>query len=132
MIKAVAQALPTCIIGVFKLPMSVCDDLTKLIQDFWWGAARGKRKTHWVSWDVLIRSKPHGGLGFRDMRIFNQALLARQAWRLISRPDSLCARVLRAKYYPQGNLVDTVFPGNSSPTWTVVTYGLELLKHGLI
>ena len=132
MIKAVAQALTTYIMGVFKLPLSVCDDLTKLIRNFWWGAERGKRKTHWVSWDMMIRSKPHGGMGFRDMRIFNQALLARQAWRLISRPDSLCARVLRAKYYPQGNLVDTVFTGNPSPTWTAIVHGLELLKHGLI
>jgi hypothetical protein len=89
MIKAVAQALPTYIMGVFKLPMSVCDDLSKLIQNFWWGAERGKRKTHWVSWDVLCRSKPHGGMGFRDMHLFNQALLARQAWRLISIPNSM-------------------------------------------
>jgi hypothetical protein len=71
-------------------------------------------------------------MGFRDMQIFNQALLARHAWRLLQQPDSLCARVLRSKYYPQGNLVDTVFTGNPSPTGSVISYGLELLKHGLI
>jgi hypothetical protein len=109
MIKAIAQALPTYIMSIFKLPMGVCDDLTKLIRDFWWGSERGKRKTHWVSWDILVRSKPHGGMGFKDMRFFNQAILARQAWRLLCRLDSLCVRVLRAKYYPQENLVDTVF-----------------------
>jgi hypothetical protein len=107
MIKAVAQALPTYIMGVFKLPMSVCDDLSKLIRNFWWGAERGKRKTHWVSWDILCRPKRHGGLVFRDMRLFNQALLARQAWRLVSIPNRLCARVLRSKYYPQGNIIYT-------------------------
>jgi hypothetical protein len=77
MIKAMAQALPTFIMSVFKLPMALCDDLTRLIRDFWWGSERGKRKMHWVSWDVLVRPKPHGGMGFRDMRIFNQDLLAR-------------------------------------------------------
>jgi hypothetical protein len=61
MIKAVAQALPTYIMGVFKLPMSVCDDLTKLIRDFWWGADRGKRKTHWLSWEKMVRPKYEGG-----------------------------------------------------------------------
>jgi hypothetical protein len=44
LIKAVAQALPTYIMGVFKLPFSLCDDLTRLIRDFWWDAERGKRK----------------------------------------------------------------------------------------
>jgi hypothetical protein len=87
---------------------------------------------HWVSWDILVRPKPHGGMGFRDMRVFNQALLAHQAWRLIQRPDSLCARVLHANYYPQGNLLDTVFSGNPSPTWSAIVYGLDLLKEGMI
>jgi hypothetical protein len=40
--------------------------------------------------------------------------------------------VLRAKYYPQGNLIDTVFTGNPSPTWSAIVHGLNLLKGGLI
>jgi hypothetical protein len=127
-IQVVAQAIPTYIMGVFKLPFSICDELTKLIREYWWGVEHGKRKTHWVSWDKMIRTKSQGGRGFRDMRIFNQALLARQAWRLLAFPNSLCARVLKAKYYPHGDLIDTVFTGNPSSTWTAITHGLELLK----
>jgi hypothetical protein len=132
LIKAIAQAIPAYVMGVFKLLDSVCDDLTRLIRNYWWGAEQGKRKTHWVSWHKLIRSKGQGGMGFRDMRFFNQALLARQAWRLIAFPDSLCARVLKARYYPRGNLIDTIFRGNPSSTWTTISYGLDLLKKGLI
>ena len=71
-------------------------------------------------------------MGFREFRLFNQALLARQAWRILSNPDSLCAQVMKAKYFPSGLLVDTVFPSNSSPTWQAVAHGLELLKHGIL
>jgi hypothetical protein len=131
-IKSVAQALPTYLMGVFKLPFSVCDDLTKLVRNFYWGAKDGKRKTHWRSWEKLQKPKSQGGLGFRDFRLFNQALLARQAWRLLIKPDSLCARVLKAKYYPNGRLEDTVFSGNASSTWQAITHGLDLLKKGLI
>jgi hypothetical protein len=116
LIKAISQALPTYVMGVFKLPMSVCDDLTKLICDYWWGVEQGKRRTHWISWPKLNRSKEQGGLGFRDMRLFNQTLLARQAWQLLAFPDSLCAKVLKAKYYPNGDLIDTVFTGYPSST----------------
>jgi hypothetical protein len=76
----------------------------------------------------MIRPKNRGGLGFRDMRVFNQALLARQAWRFLERPNSLCARLLKAKYYKSGSLLDTVFPVNASPVWKGIKYGLELLK----
>jgi hypothetical protein len=71
-------------------------------------------------------------MGFQDMRLFNKALLARQAWQLVQFPDSLCARLLKAKYYLRGELVDTVFPADASPTWKSIAYGLELLKEGII
>ncbi len=132
MLKAVIQAIPVYVMGLFKLPDSVCEDLNKISRSFWWGADRGKRKTYWRSWDQLVKPKQNGGLGFRDFRLFNQALLARQAWRLIDRPKSLCARVLRAKYYPSGSLIDTAFGGNASPGWRAIEYGLELLKKGII
>jgi hypothetical protein len=65
----------------------------------------------------MLRPKDYGGVGFRGMRIFNQALLARQAWRVLQYPDTLCAQILKAKYYPNGLLLDTVFSGNGSSTW---------------
>jgi hypothetical protein len=100
LIKAIAQSIPVYVMSVFKLPLGLCDELTKMIRRYWWGAQRGKRKTHWVAWDIMLRPKDYGGMGFRDMRLFNQALLARQAWRLIQYPDTLCAQLLKAKYYP--------------------------------
>lgn len=132
MIKVIAQAIPTYIMGVFKLPMSVCDDLNRMVRNFWWGSAEGKRKTHWLAWPKILAHKTKGGLGFRDFRVFNQALLARQAWRLLIKPNSLCAQVLKARYYPDGRLEDTVFSGNASSTWQAIQYGLELLKKGIV
>jgi hypothetical protein len=87
---------------------------------------------HWTAWDNLTKSKGKGGLGFRDMHLFNQALLARQAWRLIQYPDSLCAKVLKARYYPWGNILDTVFSSDPSPVWKGVEFGLDLRKMGII
>lgn len=66
------------------------------------------------------------------MQIFNQALLERQGWRLIQKPNSLCARVLKSKYYPKGDLLDTVFASDASQAWRGIDHGLELLKKGLI
>jgi hypothetical protein len=59
-------------------------------------------------------------------------MLARQAWRLIQFPESLCARLLKAKYFPNGNLIDTTFCTNPSQTWQGIMHGLDLLKQGVI
>jgi hypothetical protein len=117
LIKFVLQSLPTYAMGVFKFPAGLIEDLSKAIRDFWWGDEENKRRMHWLTWDKLARPKSHGGIGFRNLHIFNKALLARQAWRLIQFPDSLCARLLKARYYPSANLLDTAFIQNPSPTW---------------
>ena len=76
LIKSVAQALPTYIMGVFKIPFGLCDDLTSIIRNFWWGAEDGRRKTAWIAWEEMVQKKCCGGLGFKDLRLFNQAMLA--------------------------------------------------------
>jgi hypothetical protein len=131
-IKFVAQAIPTYIMGVFKLLANLCEELTQIIQYFWWGEEGGPCKIHWIAWDKLLMPKCAGGIGFRDMKLFNQALLARRAWRLLKFPESLCARTLKAKYYPRGDLVDIVFSREASPTWRLIEHGLALLKKGVI
>jgi hypothetical protein len=71
-------------------------------------------------------------MGFRDSELFNQALLARQAWRIIQNPQSLAARLMKAIYFPRGNITDTVFRAEASPVWHGIEHGLELLKKGII
>lgn len=76
LIKSVIQALPIYSMSVFKLPRGLCEHITSLVRNFWWGSKAGQRKTAWVAWDAITMPKYKGGLGFRDMEIFNIALLA--------------------------------------------------------
>ena len=89
LIKSVAQALPNNVISVFMLPVTLCDNLMKHIRAYWRGSKNGCQKVQWVPWERMIMPKGFGGMGFRDLRLVNQALLARQAWWLIFYPKSL-------------------------------------------
>ena len=59
-------------------------------------------------------------------------MLARQGWRLLTQPGTLCARVMQAKYYPDGRLLKKKVKDGISYIWRSILKGLELLKEGLI
>jgi hypothetical protein len=44
LIKHIAQALPTHVMSVFKIPFGLCDTLQKHTRSFLWGSEGGKFK----------------------------------------------------------------------------------------
>jgi hypothetical protein len=50
LIKSVAQAIPTHVMSIFKLPTGFHEDYMKLVRNFWWGEDEEKRKVHWAAW----------------------------------------------------------------------------------
>jgi hypothetical protein len=71
-------------------------------------------------------------MGFRDMVLFNQDLLGKQGWRLLFRPQALCSRVLKGKYFPNTDFIAATRRKKSSETWRAILHGREVLKKRLI
>jgi hypothetical protein len=78
LLKTVIQAIPSYSMRVFLLPLGLSKEINSLMQKFWWGHKDNESKIHWMSWKRLGVSKSKGGMGFRDLRGFNLALLAKQ------------------------------------------------------
>lgn len=72
-----------------------------------------------------------GGMGFRDLKLFNDALLAKQGWRLIHFPNSLVAWVLKAKYYPRCNFLEARVGFCPSYSWRSIWGARHLLEAGM-
>jgi hypothetical protein len=75
------------------------------IANYWWGSSADSKHMHWMKWKQLTDRKIQGGMGFRDLPLFNRVMLGKQAWRLIDRPVSLCARVLKGRYFHDTNFL---------------------------
>lgn len=76
--------------------------------------------------------KEKGGMEFRDVQSFNLAMLDKQCWRLIEHNALLCARVLRARYYPTGDILNCELKKGSSYIWRSIWAGIQTFKKGCI
>lgn len=87
------------------------------LQDFCGAPTMGTKKMHWHSWDKLCLPKKTGGMGFRDIRDFNLALLAKQIWRIHKRECPLLASILKARYFKRRDVLEARRGYDPSYTW---------------
>ena len=126
-----AQAIPMYSMQVFKLPHSIIVEIEKMCRAFFWGQKKEERRIPWVSWENLCCSKKDGGRGMRDLEAFNQALLAKQGWRILNDETSLMSRVLKNKYFPNSTFLEAKSPATASFTWKSILQARNLLKKGV-
>jgi hypothetical protein len=130
LIKVVAQAIPTYLMSNYLLPKSLCQHLESMTSRFWWGSNVDKRRIHWVNWKKTCRKKDIGGMAFRDIRAFNEALLAKQGWKIMTEPESLLAKILKSKYYPKCHFLQAKRGQKASYSWQSINKASWILKRG--
>jgi hypothetical protein len=83
---------------LFPIPAYVAKCIEKIQQDFLWGGKNDEVKFHLVEWEKVCSPIDEGGLGIRNVRRFNQALLGKWLWRFVHEEGAWWRRVLVAKY----------------------------------
>lgn len=53
-------------------------------------------------------------MGFRNFSSFNQIVMAKQGWRLLQFPESLVAKIVKARYFKQTNFLGATVGFNIS------------------
>ncbi|MCH81419.1 LINE-1 reverse transcriptase like, partial [Trifolium medium] len=98
LINSVLSSLPLYFFSFFKAPKGVITDLIKLQRNFLWGGGMDAKKLCWVRWENICLPKDKGGLGVKDLEIFNQSLLSKWKWRCVVDTDAVWYNLLRFRY----------------------------------
>lgn len=131
LIKSVVQSLSTFAMSVFLLPQEISKDIERSLAKFWWDDPKTGKKIHWLSWERLCKHKSVGGMGFRNFRDFNVAMLGKQAWRMITVPNTLATKLYRARYFPDGSFFDAKLGHNPSFIWRSIWESRDLIMKGI-
>ncbi|XP_057794267.1 uncharacterized protein LOC131010650 [Salvia miltiorrhiza] len=132
LVKGVGQAIPSFCMGVFLLPITLIDEMEKMLNSFWWGNKSGEGKgINWMKWERMCVDKKLGGIGFRSLNLMNIAMLGKTGWRLLTDTDSLVCRVLKAKYFPNTDFLAATVGHSPSFSWRSICSAQDLLRRGI-
>lgn len=85
----------------------------------------------WLSWDKMCLPKDERGLGFRDLKAFNLALLAKQGWKLQNCTNTFVHRVFKAQYLKNGKFLSAELDHHPSYTWRGFMSAQSIVQKGL-
>ena len=69
-------------------------------------------------------------MGFKELSLFNDALLAKQTWRLLHNKDSLFHRVFKSKFFPNCSIMEAKEGQRGSYAWRSILVGREVIRRG--
>ncbi|GJT92150.1 RNA-directed DNA polymerase, eukaryota, reverse transcriptase zinc-binding domain protein [Tanacetum coccineum] len=90
--------------SMFILPVSVCNNIDKLLKNFVWSKTDSSKGIASVAWKDVCRPKKQGGLGLKSLRVMNHALMVKHLWNTASKKDSLWVKWLNV-YRIKGNCI---------------------------
>lgn len=128
LINSVLNSLPVYLFSFYRAPKGVIRKLVSIQRNFLWGGGEEAKKICWVAWRKICLPKKLGGLGVKDLHLFNLSLLAKWRWRFCTDFSAIWRDLLIFRYGDGvlrcGN--HTQIPQQGS-TWMK---DLFLLEHG--
>ena len=99
-------------LGIFQIPATIANKIDSMLAMFFWKDAQGKG-VHWEKRDIIQRPRGQGGLGIRNIGIFNKALLMKKAWRIKQHPHLLLSQV----YQRSSSLIISLESSHPRSSW---------------
>lgn len=84
----------------------------------------------WIAWDKLCTPKEESGMGFRDLRAFNLALLAKQRGRIQQSTNSLVHKVFKAKHFADRTFKEAQLGRRPSYIWRSIMATKDIMEVG--
>ncbi|XP_021835074.2 uncharacterized protein [Spinacia oleracea] len=112
LINSVLIAMASHILSTYLCPAMITKKLNSTLLRYWRASSSTKKPIYWRKKELLYSHKNDGGMGLKEVRTLNVALLARKSWRMHTHSDLLASKLFKGKY---GNDPISLGYSNSMP-----------------
>nr|GEY62813.1 hypothetical protein [Tanacetum cinerariifolium] len=103
LIKSVISSMQVYWASMFILPVSISNDIEKLMRDFLWNFGVFKRGKSLINWKSVCKMKVKGGLGIKSLDSWNIALMSKHIWNVITNKESMWVRWVNTYRLKEGS-----------------------------
>jgi hypothetical protein len=109
-------------VAVYQMSMrllhkTTIEQIDKPIRSFFWAGSADKKKYHFVKWKWICKPKRKGGLGIKDLHLFNISLMCKWWWKL-ENESGPWQDLMKHKYMSCGGISYTRKKPGDSPLWS--------------
>ncbi|XP_072054964.1 uncharacterized protein [Arachis hypogaea] len=129
-VKSMLTSIPVYNMQVAFFPSYACEKIDSMMKQFLWKGQTDGRGLPLVNWTKVVTPRKHGGLGVRDFRCANIALLGKLVWQLLHYKEKLWVQLLTKKYLAAGKgFVEVI---GAFYVWKSVIKAFNSLKEGFV
>lgn len=79
-------------------------------------------------WKELNKPKRLGGLGFKNMKYLNEAMLTKNAWRMLHNKEAKWVQLLEARYFKNEDPIYGKIKEKGTWIWHGIQIGLKWIR----
>ncbi|GFY81235.1 hypothetical protein Acr_01g0010440 [Actinidia rufa] len=115
LVKSVLQGLECFWLSIIPIPAGVRSKIIQLCRNFLWSGNCNSNKKPLIAWNEVTMPKSEGGLGIRNKKAWNKALLSKTLWDIQAKKDSLWVQWVHQIYMSNSNFWDYKVKHADSP-----------------
>ncbi|XP_074306045.1 uncharacterized protein LOC141641273 [Silene latifolia] len=128
LINSVLATLHSYWSSIFLIPNGIMNKIEAICRNFLWSGKDSYQRAPNVSWDTCCSPKDEGGLGIKDLKTWNRALLGKYTWWLANKKDHLWVRWISHVYMKDTHWSNYDPPPDCSWTLKKIAHSMILFK----
>ncbi|XP_074298081.1 uncharacterized protein LOC141628893 [Silene latifolia] len=126
LVTSVLSTLHSYWASIFLIPSAIMNIISSIYRNFLWSGKSEYQKSLSISWDTCCLPKEEGGLGIKDVKCWNKALLGKYAWWLATKQDHLWVKWVNHVYLKGKTWSTYTPPPDCSWSWRKITHTMQV------